>query len=132
MGIRVGMDLASVADIAEAFAMHGDRYLRRVFTEREVGECRDAAGSIDPERLAARFAAKEAALKALAAPPEFGLALTCIEVTTGRGGAPELSLGERASELARRAGVGALSVSLTHDGAYAAAVVVAETGAVRA
>jgi len=131
MGIRVGIDLASVADVADALAMHGDHYLRRVFTDREVGECRDAEGSVDPERLAARFAAKEAALKALAAPPEFGLALTCIEVTTGRHGAPELSLGERASELARRAGVGALSLSLTHEGAYAAAVVVAETGSVR-
>lgn len=129
MGIRVGIDLTSIADVVDALATHGDRYLRRVFTVREIADCRDPAGIVDPERLAARFAAKEAALKALGASPDFGLALTSFEITTGDGGGPELALGGRARDLALAAGVSALSVSLTHEGAYAAAVVVAQTGA---
>jgi holo-[acyl-carrier protein] synthase len=129
MGIRVGIDLASVADVADALALHGDRYLRRVFTVREIEDCRDAAGAVAPERLAARFAAKEAALKALGAAPDYGLALTSIEVTTAADGRPELALAGRATDLARTAGVAGLALSVTHEGAYAAAVVVAEMGA---
>jgi holo-[acyl-carrier protein] synthase len=128
MGVRVGIDLTSVDEVVEALEAHGDRYLRRVFTVREVNDCRGADGVVDPQRLAARFAAKEAALKALAAPPDVGLALTSVEVREGERGEPELMLAAQAADLARAAGVGALSVSLTHEQAYAAAVVVAETG----
>jgi holo-[acyl-carrier protein] synthase len=128
LSIRVGIDLTCVADVSDAFALHGERYLQRVYTAREIDDCRDDAGDVDPQRLAARFAAKEAVLKALGHPPNYGLALTSIEVTTDVRGAPGLALHGRATELARAAQVAALSVSLTHERDYAAAVVVAETG----
>jgi holo-[acyl-carrier protein] synthase len=125
VAIRIGIDLVSVADVADALAFHGDRYLQRVFTRREVDECRNPAGEIDPLRLAGRFAAKEAALKALRVDPGIGLAFTSFEVTTGKLGQPELALAADAAELAAADNLGELSVSLTHEGEYAAAVVVA-------
>ena len=62
MPLRVGIDTVEVAAIEAALAAHGERYLRRVYTSREVADCNG-----DPERLAARFAAKEATFKALRA-----------------------------------------------------------------
>jgi holo-[acyl-carrier protein] synthase len=125
MAISIGIDLVAVAEVADALASHGERYLQRVFTKREVDDCRDPAGEIDLQRLAARFAAKEAALKALRIDPGVGLALTSIEITVGKLGQPELALAPDAAELAAAGDVGELSVSLTHEGMYAAAVVVA-------
>lgn len=127
MGLRIGIDLISVADIVDALESHGDRYLQRVFTRREVDDCRVPGGGIDPQRLAARFAAKEAVLKALRIDPSAGLALTSVEITTGRLGDPEVVLAPDAAKLAAAAEVGEFSVSLTHEGAYAAAVVIAAT-----
>lgn len=125
MPIRVGLDLVAVGSVAESLrGAHGDRYLERVYTEREVEDCRTAAG-VDPERLAARFAAKEATLKVLPAGDE-GLSLRAIEVRRERTGRVDLELTGRAAELAAEAGVTELSLSLTHEEGFAAAVVVAE------
>jgi holo-[acyl-carrier protein] synthase len=99
---------------------HGDAYLRRVYTEAEAADC---AG--DPLRLAARFAAKEAALKALRA-GEAAVPLTAIEIVRHADGSPELRLHGAAAELAAASGISSLSVSLTHEGEYASAVVLAE------
>ncbi len=62
MPLRVGIDTVEVAAVEAAIAAHGDRYLERVYTPREVADCNG-----DAERLAARFAAKEATFKALRA-----------------------------------------------------------------
>jgi holo-[acyl-carrier protein] synthase len=123
--IRVGIDLVTAETVEQALrTAHGERYLERVYTDREIEDCRTAAG-IDPERLAARFAAKEATLKVLPVSDE-GLALTAIEVRREPSGRVHLQLSGRAAELATEAGVAELSVSLTHEGGFAAAVVVAE------
>lgn len=125
MPIRVGLDLVKVAMIEQALrAPHGERYLRRIYTEREVSDCRVAA-SVDPERLAARFAAKEATLKILPASDK-GYSFRSIEVRTDPTGRVHLELSGRAAELASEAGVIELALSLTHEGGYAAAVVVAD------
>ena len=77
--IRVGIDLVAVSGVQAALeAAHGEHYLERVYTVGELEDCRTPAG-VDPERLAARFAAKEATLKVLPIGDE-GFALTAIEV----------------------------------------------------
>jgi holo-[acyl-carrier protein] synthase len=125
VGIRVGLDLVEVASIEEALqASHRDRYLARVYTEREIEDCRTAAG-IDPERLAARFAAKEATIKVLPLADE-GLSLQEIEVRREPSGRVYLELTGRASTMAEESGVIDLALSLTHEGGFAAAVVVAD------
>jgi holo-[acyl-carrier protein] synthase len=123
MALRLGIDLVAVATVAESLAgPHRRRYLDRVYTEREVADCRDAAGELDPQRLAARFAAKEAAIKALPGAGE-EVALTQIEVVRGAAGVT-LALSGRAAALLAESGGGEVAVSLTHDGGYAAATVV--------
>lgn len=123
---RVGIDLVAVESVREALAAHGDRYLRRVFTPREAEDCLGPDGH-DASRLAARFAAKEATLKVLR-PGSMGLALTAIEVIRHEDGSVELGLTGTAAELARAAGLEEFALSLTHEGAYAAAVVLAQQG----
>jgi holo-[acyl-carrier protein] synthase len=121
--IRVGVDLCSVAEVAASVATFGDRYLQRVYTDDELEYCgRDPERSA--ERLAARFAAKEAALKVLRprdARPEW----RSIEVRRDPAGWCELSLTGSAATLAREAGIASLAVSLSHEGGLANAVVVA-------
>jgi holo-[acyl-carrier protein] synthase len=122
--LRVGIDLVRVSAVREAFAQHGERYLQRVFTEREVADC-GGPGRPDLLRLAARFAAKEAALKALRA-GDAAVPWPAVEVVRGEDGAPELELHGVAADLAAAAGIAGLAVSLTHEDEYASAVVVAE------
>ena len=120
MPLRVGIDLVAASTVADALAAHGDRYLRRVYTEGEIADC---VG--DPLRLAARFAVKEAAMKVLRV-GDAAVPLRSIETVRGSGGAPELVLHGPAAELAAAAGLQTFAISLTHEVAYAAAVVVAQ------
>ncbi|HWI71679.1 MAG TPA: holo-ACP synthase [Baekduia sp.] len=123
MPLRVGIDLVQVAQVAASLDEHGDHYLRRVFTEQEVADCsRDGAPS--PLRLAARFAAKEAAMKVLEPGPDAAVPWPSIEVVRNPGGAPSLRLHGPAADLAAAAGLTAFALSFTHEAAYAAAVVV--------
>jgi holo-[acyl-carrier protein] synthase len=122
--IRVGIDLVSTSSVEEALHAHGDRYLARVYAAREIEDCRTGDG-VDAECLAGRFAAKEATLKVLPAGDE-GLALTTIEVRRAPSGPVHIELSGRAAELAQEAGVTDLALSITHEGGFAAAVVVAE------
>lgn len=127
--IRVGVDLVAVADVIESVERFGDRYVRRIFTRHEIACCRSDLGPRDSdlrysfESLAARFAAKEATVKVLrpAAPrPEW----RSIEVFRTEGGWCEIRLRGRASALADLAGIDRWAVSLTHEAAMAAAIVV--------
>ncbi len=124
MILGLGLDLVDVARVArilEGPPGRAARFLERVFTKGEQAYC-DAV--VDrPTRYAARFAAKEATLKALGGPA--GLRLTELEVVRGEG-APVVTLSGKAAEAARRLGVTKLHLSITHDGGTAAAVVVAE------
>jgi holo-[acyl-carrier protein] synthase len=132
MRLQVGVDLVAVADVEEAVRVHADRYLTRIFSPRELGDCLDAAPAVAAERLAARFAAKEAAMKVLRSTGENGdepMPWNAIEVVRSASGAPELMFSGRAAELARAAGVTDVAVSFTHEHAYAAAVVIAQSEA---
>jgi holo-[acyl-carrier protein] synthase len=123
MPLRVGIDLVKAATVAEAIAEHGDRYLERVYTADERANCTGPDGRPDPLRLAARFAAKEAAAKVLLTGDD-ALPWATIEVVRNAGGAPTLRLHGEAQELAEKAGLTELALSFTHEDEYAAAVVV--------
>jgi len=124
--VRVGIDVAEIAEVEDAIARYGDRYERRLFTECERTEASGTA-PVRAASLAARFAAKEATIKILAplgeAPP-----WRSIEVRREPGDAPQLHLHGPAAEIANRAGITSWAVSLTHDAGIAAAVVVALGG----
>lgn len=124
MVIGVGIDLVAVDRVARVLERRGDRFLARVFTPGELACC--PPGKQYARRLAARFAAKEAALKALGTGLAGGIRWHDIEVRRGDGGRPEIVLHGRAAAHAAGLGVTRLHLSLSHDGPFAAAVVVAE------
>jgi holo-[acyl-carrier protein] synthase len=126
VGIRTGIDTVAVASVRDALAAHGERYLDRVYTAAERAECTRDDGTVDPERLAARFAAKEAVVKALRAVGG-GFAWTDVEVTSGGRGFPAVALTGPVLSLAVEQGFRECDVSLTHENGLATAVVVALT-----
>jgi holo-[acyl-carrier protein] synthase len=124
MALRVGIDLVAVEDVRASLDAHGERYLERIYTEREVADC-GPPGSPDPERLAARLAAKEATFKVLRVGSR-AMSWREAELIRGVDGEIELALGPDATALAREAGIADLAVSITHDNGRAVAVVVGE------
>ncbi len=118
----IGVDLTPVARFQAVLARHPERLEARLFTERERAYCRRRAHAV--EHLAARFAAKEAALKALGVPS--GLSWHELEVVSLDGSAPRLELHGQASRAAALLGVVRVHLTLTHAGGQALAMVVAE------
>jgi holo-[acyl-carrier protein] synthase len=124
VALRTGIDMVSVDVVRDSLETHGGHYLRRVYTEREVADC-EASGTLDAARLAARFAAKEAALKVLR-PAETGIPWHEIEVRRSRDGWVELALAGAAAALASEQRISELALSITHEGGFASAIVVAQ------
>ncbi len=124
MPLRVGIDLVSAESVRDSIDAHGERYLERIYSDREVSDCR-TAGRVDPERLAGRFAAKEAMIKVLR-PGEDPVPWRDIEVHRNASGWVELRLTGRAATLASDAGIEDLALSLTHERGLASAIVIAE------
>ena len=120
----VGIDLIETARLARALEAHGDRFERRVFTPLELDQCRGRHDRL--LALAARFAAKEACLKALGTGWSRGLGFRQIEVVRTPGGKPELKLSGAAADRAKTLGVTTIEVSLTHQPTMAGAVVILE------
>ena len=118
MTYAVGIDLIAIPRVRAVIERHNGRFLRRVYTPVEVAFCRGRV----PE-LAARFAAKEAVMKALGTGAR-GIAWREIEVLPDRRGKPLVYLYGRAKERAERIGLRALDVSMTHERDFAAAAVV--------
>lgn len=119
---RLGQDLVSIPRLAAALARHEAGFRRRVYTAAEWQAC---AARVDrAAALATRFAAKEAALKALGTGWGAGGGLSEVEVLGGGRTAPRLVLHGRAAARAQALGV-TLEVSLSHDGDLALAVVLA-------
>lgn len=116
-----GVDLVAVDRVVESLARHGDRFLERLYTAREQA---DACGvpALRGQRLAARFAAKEAAIKALGL-VEVGLGWRDIEVVRHRDGACSLRLTGAAERQATHLGLHDLALSLSHEGNWAIAMV---------
>lgn len=126
MGMRVGIDLVRVEDVRRSLATFGEAYLRRLFTADEIAYAHEPGASADvtAERLAARFAAKEATRKALCL-DQAGVGFCSIEVVRAPSGACSLALHREAREAAERGRIAELSLSMSHEGDYATAVVVA-------
>ena len=108
-----GIDLVEIDRISRMIADHGDRFLERVFTDAERAYAADSDKRRD-ERLAARFAAKEAALKAIGTGWRSGISWTDIEVVSTPSGAPELRVAGQAAVIAGQRGIGSWLVSLSH------------------
>lgn len=118
--IRTGTDLAAVEDVVAGISAHGERYLDRLFTVRERTDAGD-----DPERLAARFAGKEAVVKLLRPAPDQAIPLREVAIVLDDYGAPTVELTGAAAALADAIGCGAIAVSLAHERGLAVATAVA-------
>jgi holo-[acyl-carrier protein] synthase len=119
MVLKTGIDIIEIHRIQSALDRHGERFLKRIFTEAEIFECRGKAPA-----LAVRFAAKEAASKALGT--GIGpIAWREVETLHKWSGEPYLVLHGAAAEIAKEQGLEVWAVSLSHSQDNAVAVVVA-------
>jgi holo-[acyl-carrier protein] synthase len=120
----IGFDLVQVSRVEDALRRWGERFQNKVFTP---GEIRYGRRKRNPARhFAARFAAKEAFVKALGIGIRRGVHWKDVEVERGPLGRPVLKIHRRAVELCRKEGIDGFSLSLTHDGDYSGAMVVLE------
>ena len=115
----VGVDLVKIPRMREVIARWDERFLRRVFTEQEIAYCRARRDPVP--HFAARFAAKEAGMKALGTGLRLGVKWRELEVRRERGQAPTMVLHGRSRALALAKGGDRVLLSLTHDGDYAMA-----------
>lgn len=120
MPVQVGIDLVHADEVSDALRAHGERYLQRVYTDAEQEDC-----SGDVCRLALRFAAKEAGMKALQ-PDQDPLGWRSIAVREDASGHPSLELTGAAAALAAKRGVTRLRVSFSSVGPLTAAIVFAD------
>jgi holo-[acyl-carrier protein] synthase len=120
----VGIDVIEIARVRRALERHPARFLQRIYTPGEIAYCRGRTSE-----LAARFAAKEAVMKALGTGVR-GISWRDIEILPNYRGKPMVRLHDRAAERAESIGLRELDISLTHSRAYAIASVVGETTAV--
>jgi holo-[acyl-carrier protein] synthase len=115
----IGVDLTVISRMREVLGRWDERFLRRVFTDEEIAYCRRRRDPV--QHFAARFAAKEATLKALGTGLSMGVRWRELEVRRERGQAPTMVLSGRSRDLAHARGGGRVLLSLTHDGDYAMA-----------
>jgi len=122
--LSTGIDIIHIPRIQKAIELHGDRFLTRVFTRREIAACRGRA-----REFAARFAAKEAVSKALGVGMRImahnGIGFQEAEILPDGNGQPHVHLNGRAAERATELELSEWAVSLSHEREYAVAFVVA-------
>jgi holo-[acyl-carrier protein] synthase len=119
-----GVDIAEVSRLRESIARFGDRFLRRIFTDGEIQYCEKKASRF--ESYAARFAAKEAGMKALGTGWSRGIRWRDIEVVRPNGQRPTLHLHGEAAAIAAKLGTKNIVLSLTHTSEQALAHVILE------
>jgi holo-[acyl-carrier protein] synthase len=122
--IGLGVDIAEVDRIRSAIERHGNPFLRRVFTPAEIAYCEGFRNKF--ERYAGRFAAKEAAMKALGTGWRRGVRWVDFEVVRESSGRPTIALAGEAAKIAATLGVTRISLSITHTAAEALAQVIFE------
>jgi holo-[acyl-carrier protein] synthase len=125
MIVGLGLDIAEIDRIGAAITRHGVPILERLFTPGEVAYCESYRNKF--ERYAGRFAAKEAAMKALGTGWRLGVRWRDIEVTRQPSGKPALHLEGVARQIADRLGVKNISLTITHSGNLALAEVIFES-----
>jgi holo-[acyl-carrier protein] synthase len=124
MIVGTGIDIAEVPRIGEAMERFGQRFLDRIFTAGEQRYCDSKANRV--ERYAARFAAKEAAMKALGTGWNHGVRWRDCEVVRLPGGRPTISFHGKAGEVAAKLGVKNAALSISHTQEQAIAQVILE------
>jgi holo-[acyl-carrier protein] synthase len=124
MIVGTGIDIAEVPRIAQSLARFGDRFLHRVYTENEIRYCESKANRV--ERYAARFAAKEATMKALGTGWNHGVRWRDIEVLRQPGGRPTIAFHGKAAEVAAKLGAAHVALSISHTEEQAIAQVILE------
>jgi holo-[acyl-carrier protein] synthase len=125
MIVGTGVDIAETRRIEEALERYGERFHKRVYTPGEIAYCEQFKNKA--ERYAARFAAKEAAFKALGTGWGQGVRWLDVEVTHQSSGKPELVFAGRARDVAKQLGVTAAEVSISHADRYVIAQVILES-----
>ena len=124
--LGIGTDIIEVARIGQMIDKHDELFLRRVFTPLEIEYCGGRKSAI--QHYAGRWAAKEAALKALGTGWSRGIKWTDMEVANLMGGKPELRIHGVASDIAQEMGIQEMQISISHCRSYAVAYVVAIGG----
>jgi holo-[acyl-carrier protein] synthase len=125
MIVGTGIDIAEVDRIAASIERFGRRFLERVFTPDEIRYCESKANSA--ERYAGRFAAKEAAMKAIGTGWNRGVTWHDVEVTRAPGGRPTVAFHGKAAEFFRHLGAVRAHLSITHTKESAMAQVILES-----
>jgi len=120
-----GIDIVEIHRIARVWQRKGQRFLHRVYTPYEQSRCLQGAYSVQLERLAAHFAAKEAVMKALGTGLRQGVRWRDIEIRHKPSGQPYVSLAGPTRELALARGIGTIHISLSHGRIYAVASAIA-------
>jgi holo-[acyl-carrier protein] synthase len=124
----IGVDIVDVARVEDLLARYRDRFVRRLFTDVEAGY---ASGSVRmAERLAGRFAVKEAVLKALGTGKSQGILWRDVETIRGPMGRPEVKLYGNALNYMKKLNGDRIFVSITHDGGKAVAFVIIEAAGI--
>jgi holo-[acyl-carrier protein] synthase len=125
MIVGTGVDITEVARIRAAVDRFGDRFLKRVFTPGEIRYCLSKVNAA--ERLAARFAAKEAGMKAIGTGLRQGVTWQDLEVVRQPGQRPQLRLAGKAADFAEKLGCKRTHLSLSHTEEQAIAHVILES-----
>jgi holo-[acyl-carrier protein] synthase len=121
--LGIGTDIIECPRIGMMIEQHGELFLRRVYTDREIVYCQSCKHAI--EHFAGRWAAKEAILKALGSGWSRGIAWTDVEVRNQSGGAPKVHVCGHAKDLAREKGIVDIMISISHCRTYATAYALA-------
>ncbi len=117
--IGIGTDIIECLRIGRLLEKHGEQFLRRIYTDREIRFCQARKRPL--EHFAGRWAAKEAVLKSLGTTWRPGMAWTDIEVRHDRRGTPQVILRGAVKDLAERSGVGGVLLAMSACRAYATA-----------
>jgi holo-[acyl-carrier protein] synthase len=122
--LGTGIDVAEVDRIRQAIERHGHRFIDRIYTSSEIAYVESKANRF--ERYAARFAAKEAGMKAIGTGWKRGVRWQDFEVANLPSGKPTLSLHGVAAEVAANLGVRSVALSMTHTALQGMAIVILE------
>jgi len=121
--LGIGTNIIECPRIGKMIEQHGELFLRRVYTDREIRFCQARKHAI--EHFAGRWAAKEAILKAMGVGWSKRLTWTDLEVRNEIGGQPEVHVGGGAKELALHKGIGQILITISHCRTYATAYAIA-------
>ncbi|MEZ6065744.1 MAG: holo-ACP synthase [Planctomycetaceae bacterium] len=121
--LGIGTDIIEVVRIGEMIERHGEVFLQRVYTEREIRYCQRRKAAM--QHYAGRWAAKEAVMKTLGTGFSKGVGFRDIEVTSLKSGRPILELHGGAAEVAKKLGIDEVLITISHCRAYATATAIA-------